>query len=327
MNQTSLFLSCDWGTSSFRLRLVDSENFLILAQRLSDEGNAITFQNWKSENRPEGERLAFYQKILHKHLNELEKETGNSLTGLPIIISGMASSTIGMMELPYKELPFKIDGSDMSMERLYHTPELKNPVFLISGAKTQDDVMRGEETQLIGCILEDKDHEQLFIHPGTHSKHIVVKNGKAIMFKTYMTGELYSVLSEHSILASSVAKADDISDPGNLKEFLKGVKDASSGNLMHLLFMVRTNDLFEKIASIPNSFYLSGLLIGTELSSFPEEFTGRAYVAGEEKLVDLYCNAIKALGIERNLKSLTVMNAEEITVRGQFEIFSKSNLI
>jgi 2-dehydro-3-deoxygalactonokinase len=323
MKGTSLFLSCDWGTSSFRLRLVNAENYQIIAERVSKDGNAKVFEKWLEEGKPEKDRVTFYLAIVREQVRDLEKEQGGSLTGLPLVISGMASSTIGMTELPYKKLPFKIDGSDLKMLELNGGPDLKNSVFLISGAKTDDDVMRGEETQLVGCMLKNTDQEQLFIHPGTHSKHIFVKSGTAVSFNTYMTGELFSVLSRESILASSVKQGKDFQDVGNWKSFEKGVVDALNGNLLHKLFMVRTNDLFRKITPVQNSFYLSGLLIATELTAFPKDFRGRVILAGEELLVNHYRRAIEIMRIDRSVSELIVMNADLITVRGQFAIFNK----
>jgi len=323
MKGSTMFLSCDWGTSSFRLRLVDSENYQVIAERVSDEGNAKIFENWQKEGMPEHDRVSFYLNIVRQHISALEQEQGGPFTELPLIVSGMASSTIGMTELPYKELPFKVDGSDLIMKSLHGIPDVKNPIFLISGAKTDDDVMRGEETQLVGCMLKDQAGEQLFIHPGTHSKHIVVKNGKAVSFNTYMTGELFSLLSRESILASSVKQGGDLQDPENLASFKMGVRHAAAGNLLHLLFMVRTNGLFRKFTPEQNSFYLSGVLIAAELASFPADFKGRVILAGEDVLVTAYQKAIEVMEIKKRILGLTIMNAEEITVRGQYQVFGK----
>src|SRR5450432_1404958 len=120
----------------------------------------------------------------------------------------MASSTLGMVELPYKELPFLADGSDLRVETIYANGLFHHDVLLISGARTGDDVMRGEETQLVGCALgagyATQAGEQVFIFPGTHSKHVVVREGRVIAFKTYMTGEFFELLSKKSILAGDV---------------------------------------------------------------------------------------------------------------------------
>lgn len=123
--------------------------------------------------------------------------------------------------------------------------------------------MRGEETQLIGCISELKNEvdRQIFILPGTHSKHITVKNRQVTSFKTYMTGELFSLLSKNSVLSTAIEKAIT----SDFKSFKEGVKHSTKSNLLHSIFRVRTNHLFEIHTKKENFNYLSGLLIGTEL--------------------------------------------------------------
>src|SRR5678815_25631 len=107
---------------------------------------------------------------------------------IPIVISGMASSSIGIRELDYSSIPFPVSGTSANTEWI-QTSTLKNPVLLVSGVRTDDDVMRGEETQLTGLlhlIQIEKASKHLFILPGTHSKHIVVDQGNVIDLKTYM---------------------------------------------------------------------------------------------------------------------------------------------
>jgi 2-dehydro-3-deoxygalactonokinase len=119
----------------------------------------------------------------------------------------MASSTIGMADLPYKDIPFSTDGSDLKLHTIPASVSFKHSVTLISGVRTEDDVMRGEETKLIGCTVGvSNKNNHLFIFPGTHPKHVHVKNDKATAFKTYMTGEFFDLLSTKSILSVSWQK-------------------------------------------------------------------------------------------------------------------------
>ena len=143
------FLSCDWGTSSFRLRLVNSDNLRIESTIRNDEGIAAVYNKWINSGNAESERRAFYLQRLQVQINELSQQAGISLERVPIILSGMASSSIGIAELPYHKMPFKTDGSDLLVEELpeYH-------MLIISGARTDEDVMRGEETMLIGCDVQ-----------------------------------------------------------------------------------------------------------------------------------------------------------------------------
>ena len=317
------FLSCDWGTSSFRLRLVEVNSFKIIAEESSKEGSAATYERWQQANAPEETRYAFYLSIIKEHLKKLEQQLNSSLNNIPLVISGMASSSIGMLELPYKDFPFSIDGSDLQTKVIDESTDFKHLTILISGAKTDDDVMRGEEVQLAGSGFPHTADEQLFLHAGTHSKHVVVKNGQAISLKTYMTGEFFSLLSGKSILSASVQNGGSVSEKNNLKAFELGAKAGFVGNLLHEAFMIRTNNLMEKISKVENWFYLSGLLIGTELKAFPGSFSGAIILAGEPILTDLYSKALTCLGISQKVSSVQIKAADEITLKGQFEVFRR----
>lgn len=323
MSALTHFLSCDWGTSSFRLKLVELPGLGVLATQKSDEGNAATFEKWQQTRQPEEHRLTFYQDILLHHTQQLEKQAGRSLEGVPVVVSGMASSTIGMLELAYKALPFAADGSDLATKLLPATPNFPHPILLISGVKTTDDVMRGEETQLVGCGFLSIDEPQLFLHPGTHTKHVVVQQGQAISLRTYMTGEFFGLLSRESILASAVEAADDVQLPAHAQAFAAGVRASQTDNLLHNAFLVRTANLFEKRSKPENFYYLSGLLIGSELQDFPSDFTGAIVLAGETALVRSYEAALHLLGITARVASVTIQGAEEVTLRGQAAVLQR----
>ncbi len=261
---TETFISVDWGTSFLRIRLVDADKIAVLAEVANAMGISPTFDLWKQSSKPKGERFSFYQNVLLEEIKKLELKTGIGFRNCPIIISGMASANIGMVNLPYKEVPFSTFGNDLTVEIIESGINCSHPMLIVSGARTGNDIMRGEETQLIGSFDASKD-SQLFIFPGTHSKHTTVKNTTAAGFKTYMTGELFDLLSQKSILLNSIEEVDDLSDAANLKSFEKGVEDSLDLNLLNSIFQVRTNDIFKKVSKQENYCYLSGLLIGTEL--------------------------------------------------------------
>jgi 2-dehydro-3-deoxygalactonokinase len=242
-----------------------------------------------------------------------------SLDGVPVVISGMASSTVGMLELPYKPLPFAVDGSDLATKTIPATPEFAHPTLLISGVKSDDDVMRGEEVQLVGCLFENTNQEQLFLHPGTHAKHVLVKNGQAVALKTYMTGEFFSLLSTKGILASSVEEGGKLDEGQNQQWFEKGVQAGQEDNLLHNAFLVRTNDLFQKASKQENYFYLSGLLIGSELQHLQNNLPTTIILAGEPVLVAHYSAALRLLGIAERC-ALQTKTAEEVTLNGQLAV-------
>ena len=297
------FLSCDWGTSSFRLRLM--EDLRIIAEERSGAGIADTYQQWQQTS---ASREEFFAAIINQQIDVLSERTGISLEEVPVVLSGMASSSIGMVELPYKELPFSLSGSDLTVHTF-------GRFIIISGACSGDDVMRGEETKIIGCAASLSD-TSLLLMPGTHNKHVVVSRGQVVRFKTYMTGEFFDLLSTHSILAASVNSDGMLDDPACRDCFKMGLHAGQSENLLHAAFMVRTNQLLKKIPPAYNSFYLSGLLIGAELKEVPSNMP--VYLLAGSLHIPLYTLACQIL----NIHVKAVIDADEALICGQQVVVS-----
>jgi len=257
-----MLISCDWGTSAFRLRLLrGAEVPKIVAERSSSRG-ILTF-----DPRDKGE----FQDYLILEIERLFRRARISPTPVPVYLSGMITSSLGWKELPYAEVPFPLDGSRIlikkgSLQRPYGTHEL----IFVSGMRTGDDIARGEETELIGVFSDPQLSAQrtasLVILPGTHSKAVEVRNGEVVGFRTYLTGELFQALQQHTIIKHSVG-----SGPAGFEEaqelFDLGIRRASVEGMLGWLFTIRTNDLLKGIPRDLNTYYLSGLLIGDELSS------------------------------------------------------------
>jgi 2-dehydro-3-deoxygalactonokinase len=320
------FLSCDWGTSTFRLRLIQTKDFTVLAEASSEEGISRSFAIWKQSRQREEERLFFYLRIIKDHIHQIETQLKYSLKGTPVIISGMASSSLGMMELPYKSVPFLLDGSGMEVSSFEPSGFFNHDMLLISGSKTNDDVMRGEETKIIGCAPDSKGQAELYIFPGTHCKHVKIKAGKVEHFKTFMTGELFELLSTKSILANCVEKTGWVDHEENRIGFELGVMDGLHSNLLNSMFWVRTNDLFDKLTKEENYFYLSGLLIGNEIMELDSQESMPVTVVSDNFLGPLYEEALripKKNGDKRNFK---MANADLSLIKGQYKIYqSKKN--
>ncbi len=317
-----LFLSCDWGTSSFRLRLIQAPELITLAAEHSTQGIAATFQAWEAGGPPaRAGRQAFYLQVIQDAVTVLAQRYGQPLQQIPIIISGMASASIGMMELPYGQLPFATDGGQVYTQQLPATADFPHEVLLISGVSSERDVMRGEETQLIGCITGDIDTSRPsnFIFPGTHSKHIWVQDGKAMNFRTFMTGELFDLLRKHSILKGAITGQEGAFHTAS---FEQGVADAGRYPLLNAIFQVRTNQLFGRLSATENFDYLSGLLIGAELKELLPADAGSTYLCGGAHLQSRYTAALHALGHT----AAVVFPAEwieEAVVRGQYKIWNR----
>lgn len=313
--------SCDWGTSSFRLRLVQPQSQTVMQEVSSNQGIASVNKQWQSEaNKPD--RVQFFRLVIEQHIKAIEEQCGESLAGTPVVISGMVSSSVGMIELPYKELPFLVDGSDLLVTTIESTTDFPHHLIIISGVTTGKDVLRGEETLLAGCSITKTQTEQLFIFPGTHSKHIKVKNGWAKDFKTYMTGEVFDLLSNKSILAGAV-EIDPLGLPaiGN-EHFDEGIKEGTDANLLNSFFNVRINQLFGKRKPKENFHYLSGLLIGAELKGIADKPPASITLVCDEKIRNSYYRGWQLLGLNSNI--LTYKNTAEALISGQLKIIAKS---
>lgn len=317
------FLSCDWGTSSFRLRLVDVSGFQILAEETDSNGIAATFALWKQSDRPEEERIPFYLDIINKYIVKIESKTGRSLSGMQVIISGMASSTMGFVDIPYSELPVGINGANIRTHSIPADRHFEHDVMVISGMRSDDDVVRGEETQLIGCIewLNGQVDDELFIFPGTHSKHISVSNNQITDIKTYMTGEFFELLSQKSVLRLSVENNYGEDNTQTSNSFKLGVNDAIAANLLNVAFKVRTNSLLNKLSKEENYNYLSGLLIGTELKELKTSLVKKITLVGGSHLGEYYKCALEELGLLSRMREINVTWTDEAVVRGQYKIY------
>jgi 2-dehydro-3-deoxygalactonokinase len=314
------FFSCDWGTSSFRLRLVQAEDFKIIAESGSTEGIAVTHTLWQS-SAASTDRVAFYLRVIKKHIDTIIGKTGFDVNGVPVLLSGMASSSIGFLELPYQQIPLKVDGADFKTAFVDASYEFEHLVFVISGLKTDNDVVRGEETQLAGAIelMNRPIKNEVFIIPGTHSKHIWVNGDTIIDAKTYMTGEFFELLSQKSILSNSV----ELSHPDEtqfLTNFNKGVQDATHSNILNSVFKIRTARLLGTMSKKDNFSYLSGLLIGSELKDLLTAEFDYINLLADARLKLLYIVALNKLKLSEKLDAQSI-NLEEGVIRGQYKIY------
>ena len=301
---TTYLLCCDWGTSFFRLRLMSQRTFECIAEVSSKAGIAGTFNGWKTAVVRTGvSREDFFRQQLKTQIDLLATKTTIRLAGIPVVLSGMASSSIGMAEVPYATLPFAVDGSQASIRHFRAKAGFPHEILLISGVRSQQDVMRGEETQLTGLIALldlpiNSAGESIFIFPGTHSKHMYIREGQLVNFETYMTGELFDLMATQSILSASV----DISSLATLTRsdidaFKGGVGEAQSSTLLNRIFTVRTNQLFDKLTRKQNALYLSGLLIGTELKNLRAKEKAQIVLCSGSNLSRFYTLAMETMGL------------------------------
>lgn len=260
------FIAVDWGTTNRRAWMIDS------ASRRADE-----FEDAKGIlSVPEGEFPAAIAEIRQK------------LGDKPLLMAGMVGSNRGWKEAPYVECPAGIDELAAHLvwagEREAIVPGLS---YLGDG---RADVMRGEEVQLLGAVASGLvDSDALVCHPGTHNKWTVLHRGQVQSFRTVMTGELFSLLKEHSILSDLLQ--GPVSDD---EVFRSAAREAIFNEMLPAeLFSVRARVLLGQMKREDAASYASGLLIGTDVRiglSIPT--AALVLVMGRPDLTRLYVAAL-----------------------------------
>jgi 2-dehydro-3-deoxygalactonokinase len=280
-------IGVDWGTSSFR------------AFRLAGDGRVI-------------ERRAAPRGILavedQRFAEELLRQTGDWIADgeTRVLMSGMVGSRQGWQEAPYLSCPA---GPVEICSALVRVPFDGAEVLLVPGLTHSDatgtpEVMRGEETQLVGVLGEIGDGVACL--PGSHSKWARIADGRIAGFATYLSGEAFAALRGHTILGRMMR--DGPPDP---VAFDRGVaRSGEPGHLLHHLFGVRTLGLFGRLAETESASYLSGLLIGHEVRAARPVGTATVHLIGSAPLCGLYSRAVAAAG------AAAVIHDEDAAARG-----------
>lgn len=272
------FLSCDWGTSSFRLRLVEDQR--VLAEIERPEGVREIHARLVAVGRSMdvAARHDAFAGVVRSALTDLAAKVPDGLRGEAMVISGMASANVGWRELPYANTPTPVDGTGFHLEAMEPLENGGAPhaVWMISGLSTGADMMRGEECEVCGLLaspaMERFRSDCMLVLPGTHSKHVRVRNGFITGFRTHLTGELLELLSTRSLLAVSVdwpppvvPDHGAVADTPWAREFDAGVVQVRDHGLAPSLFGVRVRSVLDERPRWANAAYLAGLLIGGEM--------------------------------------------------------------
>jgi 2-dehydro-3-deoxygalactonokinase len=293
------FLSCDWGTTSFRLRRVAGPDRTVIREIREQAGVKSLYEKaMRSGGEIEAARANVFESFLHTKLEALLSGEKTPENKLALVISGMASSSVGWRELAYSKTPFPLDGRGVRSEELnWSKPEWLGPAYLISGVATACDMMRGEETEIIGLMSDSRlaplRERSLLILPGTHSKHVWIEDQSVVDFRTFMTGELFEVLGRQSLLRASVDAAartghDSLSE-SDRAAFQEGASWAEAQGLAGGLFRVRTRAVLDRRPLADNTWFFSGLLIGAELESIGRNAENRPVIlAATRGLAELY---------------------------------------
>lgn len=227
----------------------------------------------------------------------------------PILMSGMIGSRQGWFEVPYIACPAGLQELAAGVKAV--PANANRAIFICPGLVGRDaeavpDVMRGEEVQIFGALSTFADSDAVTIClPGTHSKHALVRNNKIERFLTHMTGEVFALLRDYSILGRLVTERRP-----NLDAFDDGLRRARQGaGLLHHVFGVRARVLMDELDAADLTDYLSGILIGHELSSSP--LRPPVVIVGEPSLCALYGRALAHSGTGSQ-----IISAEMATTRG-----------
>lgn len=291
---TPAYAAVDWGTSSFRLWLLD-ERDTVLAERRSGEGMTSAAKTGFAD-------------VLASHLQAVDAPRD-----LPVMICGMAGARQGWIEAGYVDVPASLLSVLTGAVRV---AGVDRDVRILPGMAQRDvgypDVMRGEETQLLGA-LRSQTGEQLVCMPGTHSKWVRVTGEQVTAFSTYMTGELFEVISKHSVLSHSLsgAEAFDSDRPA----FIEAVRNSFRfpQQVSNILFTVRSGTLLHGLDPTDAAARLSGTLLGLEIAgglSSLQDIPPIILVASG-KLGTLYENALSALSL-----TYETIDADEAVKRG-----------
>ena len=278
---SSVTIFGDWGTS--RLRLYLRQGKMVLDRR---DGPGIGSLNGAAP------RDVFLDLVGDW------REAGPSQA----LLCGMVGSRNGWQEAAYAPCP--ANAADIR-ERLLHIDADGLPVAIVPGLSCRNalggpDVMRGEETQILGALSLNPElakGRHLLALPGTHTKWVVVEDGAITSFLTAPVGELYALLREHSILAKA-APGDGPESPEGFARGVARIVEQGPARLPHLIFETRSRQLLDGLPKDEAMGFLSGLLIASDTATTSSWFgdLGQVSLIGAPALSVLYAQAIAAHG-------------------------------
>jgi 2-dehydro-3-deoxygalactonokinase len=278
-----LFLAVDWGTSNLRAWVIADSGEVLAEERFP----------WGVGKLPPGEPERRLRESVRPVL---------AAEDLPVLMCGMIGSTLGIVEVPYLDCPAGLD--DLS-RALALAPGVEPEGRIAPGLRCRrpngdPDVMRGEETKILGWASLDparRKGRRLLVLPGTHAKWALLEGGRIVRFITAMSGELFDLLTRHSVLRTE----DGPDDPD---AFLAGARiGAQDGPLAAKLFTARSKVVGGGMPKSAVRDYVSGLLVGDETAHLPSmigagDDDNRIDLLGDPALCRLYETALTDRGVE-----------------------------
>jgi 2-dehydro-3-deoxygalactonokinase len=273
-------IAVDWGTTRFRAYLVGKAGNL-LATVTSDEGISSA-------------AASDFGRILVTRCGDWIE----AFSKVPVLMAGMIGSRNGWQEVPYVACPASVKEIKAGVQQV--TISAQRSAGIVPGLLWHDagvaDVIRGEETLIVGAGIETG----VAVLPGTHSKWVRIANGYITGFQTYMTGEFYGLLRDHSVLRLLAW------EPEKSSGFARGLTAvARGGGLLHQAFEARTSVLDETMDGAEVGPFLSGLLIGHEVRSALSHTgrPGKVMLVADKDLAQNYAVALSQEGVEAAILS------------------------
>ena len=301
-----ILIAIDWGISSFRAFLLGKDG-QILERHTAEMGIMKVTDN---------DFPGFFNRLLDDWLS--------THIEAPILMSGMIGSEQGWSLAPHIKLPASL--KDLAAK--LHPVKISNkrtgyivPGLTTAGPTGVHDIIRGEETQIMGAFKEKIPAECVLCLPGTHSKWVTLTDGIVTDFNTSLTGEALDVLTNYSILGRLIEKKDTDSS----KSFIQGLlRSRDAGGLLHHLFGVRSQGFYQKIDKHELKAYLAGILIGHEITGMKEIHSNlkSITIVGGKKISKVYEKAFDFFSIDSQL-----VDGEMAAVQGHLRIVQAARFI
>ena len=279
------WIAVDWGTTNLRIWQCDQAGNVLDETKVQMGMGALTASE--------------YEGVLISHIDH--HLSGKGIT--EVLVCGMAGARQGWQDAGYLTAPCNTPALNQAVTVPTADPRIM--VRILPGIKQRDpaDVMRGEETQIAGFLKQTPDYNGLICLPGTHSKWVHVQNGRVVVFQTFMTGEVYDLLSRNSVLKHSVS-----GECFSQSDFVDAAKSAFENptDVSSQLFRLRAQHLVNDTDATVLSARLSGILIGQEVAAMERQWNHLPItLIGEEALCSLYKSVLEAVGksVDLNLSA------------------------
>lgn len=288
-------VAVDWGTSHLRVWLLDADG-AVLAEHRSSEGMGATAREQ-------------FHSVLETHLAALAVPTD-----VPVVMCGMVGSRQGWAEARYLTVPVSLADVAAAAVRI---PGITRDIRIMPGLSKPDrqspDVMRGEETQLLGLTrLAPAAGERFACMPGTHSKWVRMQGGSVLDFVSFLTGDAFAVLSHHSVLRHSLSGAGVEPASSAFRDAVRASLDMPA-DILARVFSIRAAGLLQDFDPSAAAARLSGYLIGQEIAGAKARFSipEQVDLIGDPRLGALYTEALAIAGI-----SSTLHDSDAVAIAG-----------